>query len=193
MSTIADMLAALNERTIAHEIAIPHDEARVQFPLRRNTVDSFDEFSAIIGDYYNHHFTKCVSSGGTLSRMEAQGRAKELLEREYRRRNGDIVAAFNDAHDGTNGGLRAVLDMICDGLKAESVERYVRGVFDFFVTPNAWEKKVVIIRQFIDRCGLDLSSSIRADQPERYAREYQILIRSYTDGLRHTSSAFRRL
>lgn len=193
MRTIADMLAALDERTIAHEVAVPHDEARMQFPLRRNTVDSFDEFSSIIGEYYTHHFTMCVASGGSLSRMEAQGRAKELLEREYRRRNGDIVMAFNDAHDGTNGGLRAVLDMICDGLKTESVERYVRGVFDAFVSPNAWEKKLEIIRQFIARCGLDLSSSIRADQPERYAHEYRDLIRSYVDGLQRTSSVFRRL
>ena len=126
MPAITSLLAALDERTIAQRVAILHDEARMRFPLRANTVPSWDQFSELIGDYYNHHFTSCVSNGGGLSRSEATGRAKEILEREYRRQNGDIVSAYNDAHDGTNGGLRLVLDKITEGLKAESVERYMR-------------------------------------------------------------------
>lgn len=193
MVSIGGLLQALEERTIARRIAIPHDEARMRYPLRSNTVGSFSEFSDIIGDYYNYHFTSCVSSGGTLSRSEATGRAKEILEKEYRRNGGDIVSAFNDAHDGTNGGLRVVLDKVADGLKAESVERYIREVFDRQVAPNSWEAKVEIIRQFIAQCGANLASSIRADQPERYAQNFQELIRSYVEALKRTSSIFRRL
>ena len=103
------------------------------------------------------------------------------------------MSAFNDAHDGTNGGLRVILDIIADGLKAESVERYVRDVFDRHVAPNSWEDKVTIIREFLARCGPDLSSSIRRDEPERYAQNYRELIDAYVQGLRQTSSLFRRL
>ena len=46
---------------------------------------------------------------------------------------------------------------------------------------------------FIRECGANLSSSIRSDQPERYAQNYQDLIRTYINGLRETSSMFRRL
>ena len=106
MSSINNLLAELDERTIAQRIGIPHDEARMRYSLRSNTVGSFDEFNWIIADYYTKHFTACVSHGGNLSASEAASRAKELLEREYRRRGGDIVTAYNDAHDGTNGGLR---------------------------------------------------------------------------------------
>jgi hypothetical protein len=165
----------------------------MRYPLRSNIVSSFDQFSDIVGDYYNHHFTACVSNGGALSRSQATGRAKEILEREYRRENGDIVTAYNDAHDGTNGGLRLVLDKVAEGIKTECVERYTRDMFDRHVAPNAWEDKVLIIRQFIAQCGVPLSSSIRADQPERYARDFQDLLRSYVDALRRTSSIFRRL
>jgi len=193
MALIDDLLAELDEREIARRVGLPHDEARVRYPLRRNTVGSFDEFSDTISDYYNHHFTRCVSGGGRLSHSEAAGRAKEILDREYRRRQGDIVAAFNDARDGTNGGLRVVLDAIAEALKAESVERYVRDAFDRHVAPNAWEDKVEVIRQFILQCGANLASSIRADQPERYAQNYQELIRSYVTALQRTSSVFRRL
>ena len=193
MATIDSLLAAIDEQTIARKIGIPHDEARIRFPLNSNTVGDFDEFTNLIGDYYNHHFTNCITSGGSLSLAEASGRAKEILEREYRRRNGDVVTAYNNAHDGTDGGLRAILDILAEAIKAESVERYIRDMFDRHVAPNSWEDKVEIIRQFIDRCGGQLSSSIRADQPERYAQNFAELIRSYVEGLQRTSSIFRRL
>jgi len=193
MTTINSLLSALDERVMARQIAIPHDEARVQYSLQSNTVSNFHEFSNVISDYYNYHYRSCVSNGGSLSSIETAGRAKELLEREYRKRQEDIVSAYNDAHDGTNGGMRVVLDTIANGLKAESIERYIRDVFDRHVTPNSWEQKVDIIRQFIAQCGAYLSSTIRAGQPERYAQNYNELIRSYMDGLQRTSSMFRRL
>lgn len=193
MSAIDSLLAALGERRIAQHVGLPHDEARMRYPLRSNTASSFEEYSDLIADYYNHHFTQCVSGGGSLPRSEAAGRAKEILEREYRRRGGDIVAAFNDAHDSTNGGIRVQLDLIAEALKAESVERYTRQMFDQYVSPNSWEQKVILIRGFISRCGANLASSIQADQPERYAQNYQELIRSYVTSLQRTSSIFRRL
>ena len=193
MAAIDNLLAAFDERNLARAIGLAHDEARMRYPLAQNTVDTFDAFTDVIADYHNYHFTRCVSGGGTLSRAEAAGRAKEILEQEYRRQQGDIVSAFNDAHDGTNGGMRVVLDKLADALKAQSVERYIREMFDRHVAPNAWEQKVEIIRQFIRQCGANLGSAIRADQPERYAQNYRELIRSYVDSLRRTSSMFRRL
>ena len=193
MPSITGLLHELEERTIAQRVGLLHDEARMRYPLNSNTVGNFEEFSNSVADYYNYHFTACVSRGGHLSRSEAAGRAKELLEKEYRRKNGDIVTAFNDAHDGTNGGMRIVLDTIAEGLKAESVQRYTREAFDRHVAPNSWEEKVEIIRQFMAYCGPLLSSSVRAGQPERYAHNYQELIRSYVDGLQRASSVFRRL
>jgi len=192
MVSINNVLLSLDERHIAQSIGLRHDEARMRYPLNRNTVTSFDEFGRIIGDYYNQHF-HYVSNGGSLSPVDAVGRAKDILDRAYRRKNSDVVGAFNDAHDGTNGGLRVVLDTIAEALKLEFVERYIRDVFDRHVAPNSWEDKVEIIRQFILQCGANLSSSIRTHQPERYAQNFQELIRSYVDSLQRTSSIFRRL
>ena len=193
MANIGSLLNALDERTIAREVAIPHDEVRMRYSLRSNTVTDFNEFTDLIGDYYTYHFTRCLSGGGSLSKTEACGRAKEILESEYRRRGGGITTAFNDAHEGTNGGMRAILDLLAERLKAESVQRYVRDVFDRQVAPNSWEDKVEIIRQFIAQCGRQLSSSLRSDQPERYAHDFESLIRSYVQALQQTSSMFRRL
>ena len=193
MPSIGALLAALDERTIARRIGIRHDETRMRYPLRSNTVASFGAFSRVIADYYNYHFRRCVSHGGMLTQVEAAARAKEVLEREYRRQGGDIVSAYNDAREGTNGGLRALLDKIAEALKAEAVERYIREVFDRQVAPNAWHDKVALIRQFIVRAGPQLRGSIHADQPERYAHNYQELVRAYVAALQRTSSVFRRL
>lgn len=192
MQIIDSLMAEVNEQTLARNISIGHDEARMRYRLNSNTVESFYEFKDIITDYYNYHYTTCVSNGGRLSSSEAYGRAKELLERQYRKRNGDIVMAFNHANEGTSGGLRTVIDTIADGIKAEAIERYITDVFDRYVAPNSWEDKVEIMRQFIASCGTLLSSSIVASRPERYARDYSDLIRSYVDGLQASSSVFRR-
>jgi hypothetical protein len=192
MGSLEHLLAMIDELGIARNVGVPHDEARMHYSLRRNTVSSFPEFTEAITDYYNHHVSLCVLHGGHLSRTEAAGRAKQILEQDYRRQGGSLVTAFNDAHEGTNGGLRVVLDRIAESLKTESVERYIREAFDRYVTPNSWEQKVDIMRQFIARFGYLLSSSIRADQPERYAHNYEELIRSYMDSLKRTSSIFRR-
>jgi len=116
------------------------------------------------------------------------------LEREHRRRGGgNIVTVFNDAHDGTNGGMRVVLDTIADNLKAQAVEEYTAAMFDMHVAPNAWHDKVDIIRQFIVCCGPTLAGSIVASEPERYAHDFTELIKAYVEGLRRTSAIFRRL
>jgi len=193
MASIDSLLDELDERMIAERIGIPHDEARMRFPLKSNTVRDFDEFGDVVGRYYEHHFAACVSSGGRLSHAEARGRAKEILEREYRRRNGDIVSAYNDAHAGTNGGLRILLDLIADALKAETVERYIRDAFHRHVAPNAWEQKVDIMRQFLSRFGPQLGPTIDVSRPERYAREHEELIRAFVRALQQTSLVFRRL
>jgi len=192
MAAVDNMLRALDEREVAQQVGLAHDEARIRYDLKRNTVSGFDEFSDIIGDYYNHHHST-VTNGAPFPRSEATARAKEILEQQYRRRNGNIVDAYNDGHDGTNGGMRAILDVIAEGLKFRAIERYVREVFDRHVAPNSWEMKVEIIRQLIQQCGANLSSSIQADQPERYAQNFRELIQSFTDDLQRTAQAFRRL
>ncbi len=193
MATINRFLSDLDERTIAQRVGIPHDEARLNYHLSSNTVRDFSQFRDIITDYYNYHHTRCVSSGGRLSSDYAYGKANEVLENEARKRRGNIVSAFNNAHDGTNGGMRVVLDTICEGLKAEIVERYIKATFDRYVEPNSWDQKLDMIRQFIAYAGPYLSSSIRTNQPESYAHEYSGLIKSYVEGLQQTSSMFRSL
>ncbi len=193
MALVGNVLAELEEGRIAQEVGIRHDGARSGFPLARNTARTFGEYAETLGRYYAHHLAHCVAVGGTMSPAEASGRAQEIIEREYRRRHGDIVTAFNDAHDGTNGGLRVQLDIIAEALKSESVERYIRGVFNRHVAPNSWPKKVEIMGQLLRRYGAILGPAVDVCNPERYASEYSELIRAFVNGLHQSSAVFRRL
>ena len=56
----------------------------MQYNLSRITVGSFQEFSDVIADYHNYHVSQCVAHGGFNVATEAAGRAKEVIEREYR-------------------------------------------------------------------------------------------------------------
>ena len=90
MGSLEYLLMAMDDLVIAREVAAPHDEARMLYSLSKNTVDSFDEFSDVLADYYNYHVGRCVTHGGFMSRTEAAGRAKEAIEQEYRRQGGNI-------------------------------------------------------------------------------------------------------
>ena len=193
MDLLHNLISSIDEQALTRKIGIPHDEVRMRYSLKRNTVDSYQEFTSIIADYYNYHMSQCVIHGGSLSRTEASGRAKEILEQEYKREGGDLNTAYNDAHDGTNGGLRVIIDKIANKIKELAIDRYMRETFDFFVEPISWEQKVEIMRQFIARYGEQFSSSINPNQPERYAQSYHDLIMAYIDSLRRTSSIFRRI
>ena len=192
MSSIDSLCDALDEVIIARNVGNAHDEARAQYHPKRNIVSSFDEFSDLIAEYYSYHIGQCVVQGGRLAHFEAAGRASEILESEYKRQGGSLMSAYKDANDGTNGGMRIILDVIAEHLKEESVERYIRHAFNQHVDPTSWPQKVEIISEFIDRNRHILGSSIDAAHPERYAQNYDELIKAFMDALKRSSKIFRK-
>jgi len=192
MSTLQKIMSKLDERNIALKIGSLHDRARIRYRLKSNTICNFEEFLGAIGDYYNYHFSTCNSNGGRLSEAEARQTAKNIVDQHYQRKMGsDIMGAYNDAKDGTNGGMRAILDIIADNLKMMSVERYIQNIFDRYVSPNSWEDKITIIRQLIDSYGHLFSSSIDRSNPERYAQNFQTIIRQLVENSNRTSHVLR--
>jgi len=193
MAKIDVLLSALNERAIAQNVAIEHDQTRAEYRNYSITVETYAEFERIITDYCGHHYNKCLAKGGRLDSAQASSIAKTEIENVYKKRNGNLSSAFDDATYGINGGMRYILDIIADGLKTQAIENYTRSVFDRIVAPVDWDQKVEIIRQFIDRCGTNLHDSIDSHNPARYAQNYNELIRAYVDSLKNVSSIFRRL
>lgn len=192
MGILNRILNELDETYIVEHITMQHDEARIQYPLKGITVSDDTEFDDVIADYYNHHFTKCISSGGSLSRAEAAGRAKEIISKEYNRKGMDRLNAYTDGKNGTNGGMRTILDMIMENLKDEAINRHIRDVLDRYVAPTSFDEQVSIVKELIQKVGSG-STYLDANQPERYARNYEELIRGLADSIKAQAAKFRRL
>ncbi|MCL4217604.1 MAG: hypothetical protein KJ052_11465, partial [Candidatus Hydrogenedentes bacterium] len=90
MSSIDELTRALSEITVARLIAIPHDEARVRYPLSFNTVSNYRGFENAISDYTIYHYGACIIPGARFPRYEALGIGKRIIEQAYRRRGSDI-------------------------------------------------------------------------------------------------------
>jgi hypothetical protein len=191
MNILDTILAELDEWHILEHITKKHDEARLQYHTRSNTVSTDAEFDDVIADYYNHHFARCISSSG-LSRAEAAGRAKEIIESGYRRKKEDMLTAYSDGKHGYNGGMRAILDMIAEALKEEAIERHIRDVLDRYVAPTGFEEQVAIVRAIIAKTQIS-SRYVDPSRPERYARNYEELIRGLVEAIRLQADKFRRL
>ncbi|MCB0753084.1 MAG: hypothetical protein KDC52_16545, partial [Ignavibacteriae bacterium] len=180
----------LSEEYVAEKVEKIHDEARIRFYLTRNSVANDAEFENLIAEYYNHHFTTCVSNGGELTKAEASGRAKEIITDNYKRRKLDKLNAYADGINGRNGGMRAILDIILDFLKQEAIERHIREVIDRYIAPTIWEEQVEIIQELFNY----YPDSIKVDKahPERYARNYEELLRALIEQLNATKNKLRK-
>ena len=192
MTKLEGLFRELDERQIAQEVGLRHDEARLRYRITRNTVRSFEEYEHILGDYYEYHYTACVTRGGSLQGADARSAAKQIVERQYQQHQGDIVSAVHDARDGTSGGLRYQLDIIAETLKAEAVERYVRDVFDRYINPSSREEKIEMISEFLRKFSITLPSCIDPGHPEDLAHKTQELIRAFIQSLQKMFHIIRR-
>ncbi|MFC1734769.1 hypothetical protein ACFL1X_01535 [Candidatus Hydrogenedentota bacterium] len=194
MGSVDSLMEAMGEDAVAR-ICIPFDAARGNYRLQRNTVDTFRELEELWGDFYSFCHASCVSRGGRIGRDTAVSSAKEYIEKRYRG-NGAIEAALNDARRGTSslggpGGLRGLLDIILDGMKADAVDRYIRHVIDSHVIPEFGDKRRIIAELF-DRSGHLLGSSVDQTNVDAHASDYRSILMSVKKARDELAKEFRR-
>jgi hypothetical protein len=191
LAKINEIFKAISDGKLA-EVGRGHDDFRMRHSLEKNTVDSFQGFENSIGDYFKKHYDECFTRGGDIPLEIAISKAKQTISQAYRRKNGNITTAFTDCKENLNGGLRVVLDLIADSIKQEAIEMYIRQIFDSNINPTEYDEKLSIIKEFIHHYGYCLSPSIKTGNPNRFANDYEELIRSFVNNLRGTSSLFNR-
>lgn len=185
------LLRELGEEAMA-DVSRLHDEARLRYRLDKNRVVDDAEFSSEITRYTMYHCRYTgMSEGG--SSVAAAGLAKEVLQEVLRHRGGTVVTAFRNSVDGIDGGLRQVLDSLAEGLKGKAIEYHIRDAFDRYFRISSWPNKVAIMREFISRFGGYLPASIRNGDPAQFAAGSEQIIREFSDAMRRTSTALRRL
>ena len=190
MSAIDAMLDELSEHAIVQNISLKHDEARLQYHLDKNTVTDFAEFTEVIGDYVAHVYSRCLINGGYISHTDAAGIAKEILNSA--RRGADVMTFYMDCKDGINGGVLRCLDVLCEGIKEQAIERYSRDVFDRYLPPDDKELRERMVVEFVLRYE-KLLPGIDRTRPAWYARELETLIRAVLRATKEMASVYRRI
>lgn len=191
MRLVDRILAELSQQALAEQVTRQHDEARISYRLRANTISDFDEYQKELGSYYTYHYNRCVVPGGTMPEDHARSKAKAIIVGYYRRQDGTLVNGFNDAQDGTHG-LRQQLDIIADHLKSEAVEQKVIDVLDRYLPPSSWEAKLAFTKELLDYLNQSLPPSMQLGPPEKYAADVQQLVRMIVQARRQIANAFRR-
>jgi len=192
VNVLDKILSELDEIYLVQNVTKKHDETRMKYRLESITVQDDHEFNRIIGDYYNFHYASCISSGGTLTPENAAEEAKYIVFGEYHRKRLDKLQAYSDGKNGTNGGMRAILDIILDTLKSKAIESHIRSVIDRYIQPSSFEEQVEIIKQLMTRIE-GIPSYVDTNHPERYARDYEDLIRGIVESKRRIFAQLRRI
>ncbi len=190
--SIRSLLASLDARVIAQRVGNQHDEARIKFQWDRNTVRDSHEFKEAISRYYIHHL-KALGRIDFMPDYLAFALALKALESHLDSGPNSLSVLFRDAHDGTNGGLKAVLDRIANALKVEEIEGHIQDQFRRYADPMSWEDQLELVRQFIRACGPTRLPGIALDKPEQYINNYRQLIRAYVETIQQATAPFRGL
>jgi hypothetical protein len=181
-SLLEYFLSELSAENIAREIYKPIDEARASYIMDSVEVANYEEFNEAISAFYVHIYRHLGQLQWPLSINHALPNALDLLERTFQNHGGKN-AAYAEGLNPVKGGLRFIFDLMTESLKQEEKEKFIRAVFKGTLDPLDFDKKVSIIKAFMQRVGPNLPEHIRGYSPEQYATDYETIIRAYSESL----------
>lgn len=177
------VIAMINEQAFAQKYGIAIDSARGSFVLNSIMVDSYDEFADIIVSFYVHlkrHINP--SPVQSVNMDQTRNDAFALLERAFQTKGG-CEAAYTQSIEGTRSGMRSVLDILTERFKEEERREYVQRVFKDALNSLGWNDRVDFVRGAMRRLGFFLPEKVRDEPPERFARDYETIIRAYVKSM----------
>ena len=180
MIDLDSLLFELDERQIASRLS-KHDEARLRYHLQANTVSDNQEYHRVIADYWRHQFGWGYRKKSRIPELAAMVQATMVLDTYCQRSGRTPRELMWNAIEGTNGGIRTILDIMCEELKAHSRRSYIQEVVDKHVDPIDHKAKVDAVRQLFLRCANFLPRWVNPREPKVYAMNYRELILAYAE------------
>ena len=145
-----------------------------------------EEFFDTVVSFYIHLMRYTQDVLDPVDSNAADRDAIHLLEEAFVNKGG-YKAAFAEARNGINGGLKFVLDMMAIQFNKSEKEKRVQAVFKLAIDPLDHEGKRNLINGLLKRFGNLLPSEISSLPPERFVEHYEILVKQYvkvTDDLK---------
>jgi len=167
--TVFDNIVSLiSEQALAQKFRAI-DSARACFILESLRIKSYEELINILQAYYIHLQRYVGSSPEVPDMGEARSETIKLLGRTFYNKGGD-KAAFVQARDGTQGGIRSILDMLTEQYKADKQDAYINRVYKDAIADMDWEKRIKCIQAIMKKIGPSLPEELKNQPPERFAR-----------------------
>jgi len=171
--------AEICELALAKKFGVPIDSARASFVLASSTVRSYDEFIEIIESFFVHLQGYLSADLPAVTDVQhISGKAMALLEGTFRDHGGPR-GAFARARDGTDGGIRSVLDAMTEQYKKQLQIEEVNVVLEKALADMDWPERVSFTRGAMKRLGPFLSAEIRNEPPERFAKDAGEIAKTY--------------
>ena len=191
-AAVEAVLTEIDADVLAKEIGLPIDSARARYVMGELLVDSNDEFHDAASAFYLALLRHAGVVPASTADHAVADEALALLERAFASKGG-VGAARAEARDGINGGMRFVLDVMTEQYKLEQQSKHVASVLQEALDPLNWNERVAFIRALLDRLGHHLPADLRSQPPERFARHYDIIVKTYVQSLDRVKQLLRTL
>ena len=89
--------------------------------------------------------------------------------------------------------MRFVLDVITEQYKLEQQSKHVSRVLYEALDPLNWNERVAFMRALLDRLSPHLPPDLCGQPPERFARHYDIIVKTYVRSLDQVKQMLRTL
>ena len=176
------MLQLLDEKNIANTVGISCYMARNTYPMRKPTVNNFDELLEEATGFFQHMHRAVVGMGKiTMPDWMAAGHARGILERI------GIEDAYTIASEGIRGGLHTIFEAIYRQINEEMEERYIELVLVKYVDPVDWDDRIELMRQYLQRFARNIPANKQPKKAAELAVNYKEIIKmhmKYLQGIR---------
>lgn len=167
------IVSMINEQALAEKFGIV-DSARACFNLEPPKFETFQEFVDFIEAYIIHLHRYIGSSFEIPNTNAPRNEAVELLKKTFYNKGGD-QAAFVRARDGTQGGIRSILDILTEYRKAEKQDAYIDRVLKDVIPDMTLDERVKCIQAIMKKIGSFLPEDIKNQPPKKFARDNDTL------------------
>ncbi|MHC4116581.1 MAG: hypothetical protein ACYSWO_03630 [Planctomycetota bacterium] len=185
--------AQISEQALADKFGIPIDSARASFVLASSTVESYEEFTEIVESFFVHLQGYLSADIPAVSNLQLIGaKALALLEATLRDYGGP-EGAFARARDGTDGGLRSVLDAMTEHYKRKLQTEEVNVVLEKALADMDWPDRVSFARGAMKRLRPFLSAEMRDESPERIAKHAGEITKACIRSISNIKRLFKKM
>jgi len=186
------ILKQINPDLIRSTITQVYDEARASFILNKVTVETHEEFLDYLTAFYAHIYRYTNKIDQPIDKNALDSESLNIFNKTFNDKT-KYNEALAESKNGTKGGMRYIFDIITEYLKQVAAEKHIIKIFRETIDPLEYQNRVTIIKEILYREKGNLPKELSSQPPEKYAVDYEDIIKAYAQSKTNLISILRRL